>query len=41
MKCNACWGELEGQAISTTCGHLLCMVPLYYLLSDEFDPDSK
>ncbi|XP_066329930.1 E3 ubiquitin-protein ligase CCNB1IP1 homolog isoform X3 [Miscanthus floridulus] len=23
MKCNACWRELEGQAISTTCGHLL------------------
>ncbi|KAF5460867.1 hypothetical protein F2P56_020707 [Juglans regia] len=24
MRCNACWRELEGQAISTTCGHLLC-----------------
>ncbi|KAF8648256.1 hypothetical protein HU200_064828 [Digitaria exilis] len=23
MKCNACWRELEGQAIPTTCGHLL------------------
>ncbi|GJM98199.1 hypothetical protein PR202_ga15186 [Eleusine coracana subsp. coracana] len=25
MKCNACWREVEGQAISTTCGHLLCI----------------
>ncbi|XP_071696521.1 E3 ubiquitin-protein ligase CCNB1IP1 homolog isoform X2 [Rutidosis leptorrhynchoides] len=24
MRCNACWRELEGRAISTTCGHLLC-----------------
>ncbi|XP_078170537.1 E3 ubiquitin-protein ligase CCNB1IP1 homolog isoform X1 [Carex rostrata] len=24
MRCNACWRELEGQAISTTCGHLFC-----------------
>ncbi|KAL9260694.1 E3 ubiquitin-protein ligase CCNB1IP1-like protein [Drosera capensis] len=24
MRCNACWRELEGQAVSTTCGHLLC-----------------
>lgn len=24
MRCNACWKELEGQAITTTCGHLLC-----------------
>ncbi|GFZ05062.1 RING/U-box superfamily protein [Actinidia rufa] len=23
MRCNACWRELEGQAISTTCGHIL------------------
>lgn len=25
MRCNACWRELEGRAISTTCGHLLCI----------------
>ncbi|XP_028944951.1 E3 ubiquitin-protein ligase CCNB1IP1 homolog isoform X3 [Malus domestica] len=24
MRCNACWRELEGRAVSTTCGHLLC-----------------
>ncbi|XP_021773895.1 E3 ubiquitin-protein ligase CCNB1IP1 homolog isoform X4 [Chenopodium quinoa] len=24
MRCNACWRELEGQAVSTTCGHLFC-----------------
>ncbi|KAJ1380631.1 putative E3 ubiquitin-protein ligase [Sesbania bispinosa] len=23
MRCNACWREVEGRAISTTCGHLL------------------
>ncbi|XP_048441708.1 E3 ubiquitin-protein ligase CCNB1IP1 homolog isoform X5 [Pyrus x bretschneideri] len=25
MRCNACWRELEGRAVSTTCGHLLLM----------------
>ncbi|PSS05928.1 E3 ubiquitin-protein like [Actinidia chinensis var. chinensis] len=25
MRCNACWRELEGQAISTTCGHILSL----------------
>ncbi|GAB2236160.1 hypothetical protein Droror1_Dr00027899 [Drosera rotundifolia] len=24
MRCNACWRELEGRAVSTMCGHLLC-----------------
>ncbi|XP_076917717.1 E3 ubiquitin-protein ligase CCNB1IP1 homolog isoform X2 [Bidens hawaiensis] len=24
MRCNACWQELEGRAITTSCGHLLC-----------------
>ncbi|XP_009760834.1 E3 ubiquitin-protein ligase CCNB1IP1 homolog isoform X2 [Nicotiana tabacum] len=24
MRCNACWRELEGQAITTTCGHVFC-----------------
>lgn len=24
MRCNACWRELESQAITTTCGHLFC-----------------
>jgi hypothetical protein len=36
MKCNACWRDLEGQAITTTCGHLLCMTALFYLFL--FDP---
>ena len=36
MKCNACWRDLEGQAISTTCGHLLCMPAILYLFL--FDP---
>jgi hypothetical protein len=31
MKCNACWRDLEGQAISTTCGHLLCMNAIFSL----------
>ncbi|ONI12303.1 hypothetical protein PRUPE_4G156500 [Prunus persica] len=25
MRCNACWREVEGRAVSTTCGHLLLM----------------
>ncbi|RWR89173.1 E3 ubiquitin-protein ligase CCNB1IP1 isoform X1 [Cinnamomum micranthum f. kanehirae] len=24
MRCNACWRELEGRAVTTTCGHILC-----------------
>ncbi|KAH9330387.1 hypothetical protein KI387_002495, partial [Taxus chinensis] len=24
MKCNACWREIEGRGIATTCGHILC-----------------
>ncbi|RVW59197.1 E3 ubiquitin-protein ligase CCNB1IP1-like [Vitis vinifera] len=35
MRCNACWRELEGRAISTTCGHLLCILvpsPAFYIL---------
>lgn len=26
MRCNACWRELEGRAVTTTCGHLLCIL---------------
>lgn len=29
MRCNACWRELEGQAITTTCGHVFCILVLY------------
>ncbi|WVZ79832.1 hypothetical protein U9M48_027364 [Paspalum notatum var. saurae] len=35
MKCNACWRELEGQAISTTCGHLLCTDDAKKILSND------
>ncbi|GLU17781.1 hypothetical protein SLE2022_341350 [Rubroshorea leprosula] len=35
MKCNACWQELEGQAISTTCGHLLCTEDAGKILSND------
>ncbi|XP_021298792.1 uncharacterized protein LOC110427567, partial [Herrania umbratica] len=35
MRCNACWLELEGQAISTTCGHLLCSEDASKILSND------
>uniref|UniRef100_A0ACD5YQG0 Uncharacterized protein n=1 Tax=Avena sativa TaxID=4498 RepID=A0ACD5YQG0_AVESA len=35
MKCNACWRDLEGQAISTTCGHLLCTDDAKKILSND------
>ncbi|PKA59006.1 E3 ubiquitin-protein ligase CCNP1IP1 [Apostasia shenzhenica] len=35
MRCNACWRELEGQAISTTCGHLLCPEDAGKILSSD------
>ncbi|KXG20158.1 hypothetical protein SORBI_3010G164300 [Sorghum bicolor] len=35
MKCNACWRELEGLAISTTCGHLLCTEDVKKILSND------
>ncbi|KAK1616317.1 hypothetical protein QYE76_021834 [Lolium multiflorum] len=35
MKCNACWRDLEGQAISTTCGHLLCTEDAKKILSND------
>ncbi|KAK3156425.1 hypothetical protein QOZ80_2AG0107130 [Eleusine coracana subsp. coracana] len=35
MKCNACWRELEGQAVSTTCGHLLCAEDAQKILSND------
>ncbi|XP_062223656.1 E3 ubiquitin-protein ligase CCNB1IP1 homolog isoform X2 [Phragmites australis] len=35
MKCNACWRELEGQAVSTTCGHLLCTEDAKKILSND------
>ncbi|XP_074354957.1 E3 ubiquitin-protein ligase CCNB1IP1 homolog isoform X1 [Apium graveolens] len=35
MRCNACWRELEGKAISTTCGHLLCTEDAGRILSND------
>ncbi|KAG2328188.1 hypothetical protein Bca52824_010916 [Brassica carinata] len=35
MRCNACWRELEGRAISTTCGHLLCTEDASKILSND------
>uniref|UniRef100_A0A5B6YU43 RING-type domain-containing protein n=2 Tax=Davidia involucrata TaxID=16924 RepID=A0A5B6YU43_DAVIN len=35
MRCNACWRELEGRAISTTCGHLLCTEDATKILSSD------
>ncbi|XP_019238837.1 PREDICTED: E3 ubiquitin-protein ligase CCNB1IP1 homolog isoform X2 [Nicotiana attenuata] len=34
MRCNACWRELEGQAITTTCGHLFCRDDASKILSN-------
>ncbi|KAI4333467.1 hypothetical protein L6164_018277 [Bauhinia variegata] len=35
MRCNACWRELEGRAVSTTCGHLLCADDANKILSND------
>ncbi|XP_004516257.1 E3 ubiquitin-protein ligase CCNB1IP1 homolog isoform X2 [Cicer arietinum] len=35
MRCNACWREVEGRAISTTCGHLLCTDDANKILSND------
>lgn len=35
MRCNACWRELEGRAVSTTCGHLLCTEDATKILSSD------
>ncbi|XP_057474413.1 E3 ubiquitin-protein ligase CCNB1IP1 homolog isoform X1 [Actinidia eriantha] len=35
MRCNACWRELEGKAISTTCGHLLCTEDASKILNND------
>ncbi|KAL8510046.1 hypothetical protein ACS0TY_017031 [Phlomoides rotata] len=34
MRCNACWQELEGRAIATTCNHLLCPEDANKILSN-------
>ncbi|XP_039143685.1 E3 ubiquitin-protein ligase CCNB1IP1 homolog isoform X1 [Dioscorea cayenensis subsp. rotundata] len=35
MRCNACWRELEGKAVSTTCGHILCTEDAGKILSND------
>ncbi|XP_022718048.1 E3 ubiquitin-protein ligase CCNB1IP1 homolog isoform X2 [Durio zibethinus] len=35
MRCNACWRELEGRAISTTCGHLFCTEDASKILGND------
>ncbi|CAL1357827.1 unnamed protein product [Linum trigynum] len=35
MRCNACWQELEGRAVVTTCGHLLCTEDASKILSND------
>ncbi|KAM6584997.1 hypothetical protein CsatB_011999 [Cannabis sativa] len=35
MRCNACWRELEGRAVSTTCGHFLCTEDASKILSND------
>ncbi|KAL5731817.1 RING-type E3 ubiquitin transferase [Ranunculus cassubicifolius] len=35
MRCNACWRELEGRAVSTTCGHLLCAEDANKIISSD------
>ncbi|CAN4076173.1 unnamed protein product [Withania somnifera] len=35
MRCNACWRELEGQAIATTCGHIFCPNDASKILSND------
>ncbi|KAJ3692096.1 hypothetical protein LUZ60_012446 [Juncus effusus] len=35
MRCNACWRELESQAISTTCGHIFCKEDANKILNSD------
>ncbi|CAH9143224.1 unnamed protein product [Cuscuta epithymum] len=35
MRCNACWRDLEGQGITTTCGHLLCTEDAHKILAND------
>ncbi|EPS61430.1 hypothetical protein M569_13367 [Genlisea aurea] len=35
MRCNACWVELEGRAVTTTCGHLLCPEDANKIISND------
>ncbi|XP_065858939.1 E3 ubiquitin-protein ligase CCNB1IP1 homolog isoform X2 [Euphorbia lathyris] len=35
MRCNACWRELEGRAVATTCGHVLCIEDAGKILNND------
>nr|XP_024935277.2 E3 ubiquitin-protein ligase CCNB1IP1 homolog isoform X3 [Ziziphus jujuba var. spinosa] len=35
MRCNACWRELDGRAIATTCFHLLCTEDASKILAND------
>ncbi|KAH7314476.1 hypothetical protein KP509_21G004400 [Ceratopteris richardii] len=35
MKCNACWREIEGRGIATTCGHIFCTDDAAKILSSD------
>ncbi|KAL1537677.1 E3 ubiquitin-protein ligase CCNB1IP1 [Salvia divinorum] len=35
MRCNACWRELEGRAVTTTCGHIMCTEDAGRILSND------
>uniref|UniRef100_A0A7N0TDL9 RING-type domain-containing protein n=1 Tax=Kalanchoe fedtschenkoi TaxID=63787 RepID=A0A7N0TDL9_KALFE len=35
MRCNACWRELEGRAVTTTCGHILCTEDANKILNND------
>ncbi|XP_047335265.1 E3 ubiquitin-protein ligase CCNB1IP1 homolog isoform X2 [Impatiens glandulifera] len=35
MRCNVCWRELEGRAVSTSCGHILCTEDASKILSTD------
>ncbi|XP_022869927.1 E3 ubiquitin-protein ligase CCNB1IP1 homolog isoform X3 [Olea europaea var. sylvestris] len=35
MRCNACWRELDGRAVTTTCGHLFCPEDTNKILSND------
>ncbi|CAN0924383.1 E3 ubiquitin-protein ligase CCNB1IP1 homolog [Linum grandiflorum] len=35
MRCNACWRELDGRAVATTCGHILCTEDASKVLSND------
>ncbi|XP_051134834.1 E3 ubiquitin-protein ligase CCNB1IP1 homolog isoform X2 [Andrographis paniculata] len=35
MRCNACWQELEGRAVATSCSHIFCSEDANKILSND------